>query len=147
MARAVPALAALLGPAARACHALTACFGAFSARAFHHTTDDAARIEVAHIAHQPAFGQWTCVTLGLAEHAWGNPARPRLELILGSLDLSRGAPTQLAVEAGVGGVILANLALHLRADCATCHPHLHAPGAGRGSVLGGHERHPPFLQC
>lgn len=132
MALAVPPLAALLGPAARAAQALTARFGAFSARAFHHAADDADRVEIARIAHQPEFGQWTCVTLGLAEHAWGDPARPRVELILASPDLARGAVALLAVEADVGGAILANLALHLRAS-----GFFPTPGTVVRDVLGG----------
>lgn len=132
MALAVPALATLLGPAARAAQALTARFGAFSARAFHHAADEGARVEVAQIAHRPGFGQWTCVTLGLGEHAWGDPARPRVELILASPDLARGAPTPLALEADVGGVILATLAFHLRATGV-----FPTPGTVVRDVLGG----------
>jgi hypothetical protein len=102
MARNVPQLAAFLRISTRTMDLLRAAFGAFSAKAYRHASDDASAIEVGRIANLPAFGQWTYVTVGMSNTGWTAADKPRVELILASM-----------VDADACGQILANLAFHL----------------------------------
>ncbi|MGE5185983.1 MAG: suppressor of fused domain protein [Acidobacteriota bacterium] len=102
MAQAVPQLAGFLQVSTHAAELLQRAFGAFSKRSYRHAADDTRSIEVGRIANQPAFGQWTFVTVGLSNATWKEPERPRVELVLGS-----------TIDLEVCGKILANLAFHL----------------------------------
>lgn len=102
MARGIPQFAAFLQTSARAAAALHAAFGAFSAQAYRHASDESRELEVGRLSNQPQFGQWTFVTIGLSNVAWPDPQRPRIELILAT-----------TIDEPVCGQILANLAFHL----------------------------------
>ena len=102
MALGVPQLAAFLQTSTRAGEKLRAHFGPFSTRTYCHTGDDARTVEVGRIVNQPQFGQWTFVTIGLANQTWPAAERPRIELVLAS-----------TIDSDVCGQILANLAFHL----------------------------------
>lgn len=102
MVKGVPTLAAFLQQSTRTAEDLRAAFGAFSTRTYRHASDETRAIEVGRIVDQPAFGRWTFVTVGMSNHTWGDPERPRIELILAT-----------TLDTEVCGQILANLAFHL----------------------------------
>lgn len=102
MALGVPQLAAFLQTSTRAAEKLRALFGPFATRTYRHTADEARVVEVGRIVNQPQFGQWTFVTIGLANQTWADDERPRIELVLAS-----------TIDAEVCGQILANLSFHL----------------------------------
>lgn len=107
MARGVPELAVFLRPAVRAAAVLRERLGAIETRTYRHAEDRARRIEVGRIADAPEVGKTTFVTIGLADHEWPDPRRPRIELALAS-----------SLDSEICGAILSNLALHL-ADTGT----------------------------
>jgi tetratricopeptide (TPR) repeat protein len=102
MALGIPQLATFLQTSMRAADALRDVFGAFSTRTYRHATDEMRTVDVGRINNQPLFGQWTFVTLGLANQIWPETQRPRIELILAT-----------TVDNEICGQILANLAFHL----------------------------------
>jgi len=102
MAQGVEKLAPFLAVSTRASDLLHGVFGAFSTRAYRHAGDATRSLDVGRIERQPVIGQWTFVTIGLANIAWNEPARPRIELLLAS-----------TLDTEVCGQILANLAFHL----------------------------------
>lgn len=102
MARQIPQLAVFLQTSTRAGEALREAFGAFSARTYRHAGDPTRSVDVGRIVNQPAPEQLTFVTLGLSNHVWAEPQRPRVELVLAS-----------TVEHPVCAAILSNLAFHL----------------------------------
>lgn len=107
MARNVPQLNVFLKVSTRAQELLRGVFGPFSTKTYRHAADEARAIEVGRIANNPAFGQWTYLTVGLTNHPWPDPPPPaavkaRPELVLASM-----------FDLDVCGQILANLAFHL----------------------------------
>lgn len=102
MATSLPALASLLQISVRAGDKLRAKFGPFSTKKFTHASNETRTVEVGRIANMPAFGQYTYVTVGLANTEWREPERPRIELLLVS-----------AVDTDACAQIVANLAFHL----------------------------------
>lgn len=102
MAQGVAQLAPLLQTSVRAADLLHRAFGAFATSTYHHARDDQRAVEVGRIANVPAFGQWSFVSIGLANDDWNARERPRIELVLGS-----------SVDSGVCGDIVANLVFHL----------------------------------
>lgn len=102
MALGVPQLATFLQTSTRGADKLRAHFGPFSTRTYRHAADEARVVEVGRIVNKPQFGQWTFVTIGLANQTWPDAERPRIELVLAS-----------TIDADVCGQILANLAFHL----------------------------------
>lgn len=102
LAREVPALAVFLQPARRAADALRAQLGAFTTQTYRHAADATRTLEVARLAELPEPGRVTFATLGLSEHAWPDPQRPRIELALAS-----------TIDGEICGAILSNLAFHL----------------------------------
>jgi hypothetical protein len=104
MARGVETLAPLLQVSNRAGDVMRRAFGAFSTKTFRHTNNDTT-IDVGRLPHAPAFGQFTYLTVGLADTPWNEPERPRVELVMAS-----------TVDLEVCSTILANLAFHLTAS-------------------------------
>ncbi len=102
MAKGVPNLAAFLQQGTRTAADLHTAFGAFSTRTYRHAADQARSVEVGRIIDQPAIGKWTFVTIGMSNHVWSDPQRPRIELILAT-----------TLDTEVCGQILANLSFHL----------------------------------
>lgn len=102
MARGVPTLAPFLQISTRAADALRRIFRSFSTRTYRHAADPQRAVEVARIVNQPRFAQFTYATIGLANHAWPDEGRPRIELIMATVH-----------DTDVCGQILANLAFHL----------------------------------
>jgi tetratricopeptide (TPR) repeat protein len=104
MARNVPQLNVFLKISTRAQDVLRGVFGPFSTKTYRHAADETRAIEVGRIANNPAFGQWTYLTVGLTNHLWQDapPTKPRPELVLASM-----------FDLDVCGQILANLAFHL----------------------------------
>jgi hypothetical protein len=86
MARGVPQLAPLLGLAARTGEHLRRVIGTHSGRRFRHATDGGRGIEVLRFSDAPERGIVTYASLGVCDHAWQDPGRPRLELLLGASD-------------------------------------------------------------
>src|SRR5262249_24321731 len=74
LARALPELDCLIRPSARAA-AVLARLGPYSLRRV-------GSIEIARVAHCPRPGVVTLFTVGLADHAWPDPQRPRVELAI-----------------------------------------------------------------
>jgi hypothetical protein len=103
MAHGTPLLAPLLQPSTRAADALHGVFGSFSTRTYRHADDQTRSVDVGRITNQPRFGAWTYVTIGLSNKTWNEPARPHVELVLGTM-----------LDGEVCGQILANLAFHLQ---------------------------------
>jgi tetratricopeptide (TPR) repeat protein len=104
MAQDVPQLAPYLELSTRTAELLHVVFGAFATRTYRHADGDAPPIEVGRIASQPAIGQVTYVSVGLSNHTWAEPERPRVELVLAT-----------SWDDEVCGLVLANLAFHLAA--------------------------------
>jgi len=102
MARTVPHLVPLLQVSTKAADALRASLGTFSTRSYRHVNDDGQSIEIARFAEQPSYGRWTYATLGLANTAWRELGRPRVELLFAT-----------TVDTEVCGQVLATLAFHL----------------------------------
>jgi len=102
MALGVPQLAPYLVLSTRAAELLHAAFGAFATRTYRHAANDAIALEVGRIPNEPATGQTTYVSIGLSNHAWAEPERPHVELVLATL-----------ADSEICGVIVANLAFHL----------------------------------
>jgi Suppressor of fused protein (SUFU)/Tetratricopeptide repeat len=102
MARGVPQLAAFLGVAARAGDALRGALGPHSGRRFRHATESGRGVEVVRVADVPEPGQVTYASLGLSDHAWSEPGRPRVELVLG-----------VAPDDAIAPQIVANVAFHV----------------------------------
>jgi len=102
MARSVPHLAPFLQVSTRAADALRAALGTFSTRTYHRASDQTLALEIARFLNQPRLGLWTYATIGLTNTRWPELGRPRVELVLATLD-----------DTEVCGQILANLAFHL----------------------------------
>jgi len=102
MALGVPQLAQYLELSTRTAELLHAAYGAFATRTYRHAANDAIALEVGRIPNQPAIGHTSYVSIGLSNHAWSEPERPRVELVLATL-----------ADADICGVIVANLAFHL----------------------------------
>jgi Suppressor of fused protein (SUFU)/Tetratricopeptide repeat len=102
MARSVPHLAPFLQVSTRAADALRAVLGTFSTRTYHRANDQSLALEIARFLNQPRLGLWTYATIGLTNTRWPELGRPRVELVLATLD-----------DTEVCGQILANLAFHL----------------------------------
>jgi len=102
MARGVPTLAPFLQVSTRAADALRKAFHSFSTRTYRHASDQERSVEVARIVNQPHHAQFTYVTIGFSNHAWPDEGRPRIELIMATVQ-----------DTAVCGQILANLAFHL----------------------------------
>lgn len=102
MARGVPQLAPLLSLSAHAGDLLRRAIGPHSERRFRHATDHGRGIEVLRFADVPERTLTTYASLGVCDHAWQDPSRPRVELLLGA-----------AVDEAVVPQIIANVAFHL----------------------------------
>jgi hypothetical protein len=85
MARGVPQLAPLLALSARTGDLLRRALGPHSGRRFRHATDSGRGVEVLRFADQPDRGTVTYASLGLCDHAWQEPNRPRIEVMVGAL--------------------------------------------------------------
>ncbi|MEZ4365071.1 MAG: suppressor of fused domain protein [Kofleriaceae bacterium] len=104
MARTIAQLQGLLTITARVAEVLRAALGPMSTKRLRHAELPDRSIEVGRVVDLPSRGTTTYVTVGLCEHAWADPASPRLELVLAS-NLPLGPSSQ----------ILANAAFHLMA--------------------------------
>jgi hypothetical protein len=102
MARGVAQLAPLLSLSAHAGALLRKAIGPHSERRFRHATDHGRGIEVLRFADVPERTVTTYASLGVCDHAWSDPDRPRVELLLGA-----------AVDEAVVPQIIANVAFHL----------------------------------
>src|ERR1044071_9941053 len=102
MARTVGQLAPLLQVSTQAADALRDALGTFSTRSYRHVNDESQSIEIARFSDQPSFGRWTYATLGMANTAWRELGRPRVELLFVT-----------TVDTDVCGQVLAPLAFHL----------------------------------
>jgi Suppressor of fused protein (SUFU)/Tetratricopeptide repeat len=102
MARGVPQLAPLLALSARTGDILRRALGPHSGRRFRHATDSGRGVDVLRFGDQPERGAVTYASLGLCDHAWPEPHRPRLEIVLGA-----------AADDPVIPQIVANVAFHV----------------------------------
>lgn len=102
MARNVPKLAAFLQLSSHVANLLRGALGPYSARAYKHAGDPSQVIEVLRAANCPVKGTVTYASLGLCDHAWREPGRPRVELLMAS-----------TVDGEINGQIVANAAYHL----------------------------------
>jgi len=102
MARGVPQLGALLSLSAHAGELLRRVLGPHSERRFRHATDHGRGIEVLRFADVPERTVTTYASLGVCNHAWSDPLRPRLEILLGA-----------ALDEAVVPQIIANVAFHV----------------------------------
>jgi hypothetical protein len=82
MARDVPRLAAFLQLSAHTADLLRTALGAYSARTYRHASNAAVALEVLRIGDSPEPGAVTYASLGVSDHAWPEPGRPRIELLL-----------------------------------------------------------------
>jgi hypothetical protein len=101
MARDVPQLAALLQLSAHTATLVRRAFGTFSGRVFRRAAG-AGQIEVARLPGCPEVGLTTSISIGLSDHVWPQPERPRVEVILAS-----------TIDSEVTGQIVANAAFHV----------------------------------
>jgi hypothetical protein len=102
MARAVPALAPYLAISTRTADALRRVFPTYSTRTYRHAADATRALDVARVINEPRFSQVSYVTIGLSNHVWSDAQRPRIELIMATVQ-----------DTDACGQILANLAFHL----------------------------------
>lgn len=102
MARGVPQLAPLLAPSARTGDLLRRALGPHSGRRFRHATESGRGVEVLRFADQPEHGAVTYASLGVCDHAWAEPSRPRVEILLGA-----------TADHPVVPQIIANIAFHV----------------------------------
>jgi len=101
MARDVPQLAVLLQLSAHTATLIRRAFGTFSGRVFRRAAG-AGQIEVARLPGCPEVGLTTSISIGLSDHVWPQPERPRVEVILAS-----------TIDTEVTGQIVANAAFHV----------------------------------
>ena len=102
MARTVPQLAVFLQLSSRAGELLRRALGTYSARTFRHAGDPDRAIEVVRVSDSPEHGSVTYASLGLCDHEWPDPRRPRLEVALAS-----------TVDLPACAQIVANVVFHL----------------------------------
>jgi hypothetical protein len=104
MAEGVAQLAPFLKISTRSAELVERAFGSFTTRKYRHANETGRALEVGRIANRPVFGQWTFVSIGLANTEWDDPERPRVELVLAA-----------TVDDEVCGQIVANVGFHLAA--------------------------------
>jgi Suppressor of fused protein (SUFU)/Tetratricopeptide repeat len=155
MARGVPQLAPLIALSAHAGELLRRTFGAHSGRRFRHATDSGRGVEVMRFADQPDRGVITYASLGVSDHAWGDPTRPRIELVLGATADDAVVPQVIANVAfhvidkdffPEPGTIVRDIVAVLRAgDLSTRLPHVYFMNAAPWGLVGALDAGPPRI--
>lgn len=156
MARGVPQLAPLIALSAHAGELLRKALGAHSGRRFRHATDSGRGVEVMRFADQPERGVTTYASLGVSDHAWGDPQRPRVELLLGATSDDPVVPQVIANVAfhvidkdffPEPGTIVRDIVAVLRAAPLSDRlPHVYFMNAAPWSLLGPLDAGPPRLE-